>query len=564
MNGGGKNYFKISAAVFLVVMALAAAWHWGWPAYRQHKESRTLAGAQAAFGRGDYRSAWLGARMVLLLDSNSVPACRIMAGVAEVARSPVALDWWQRIAAFEPTVTNQLALAAAGLRFQNPPFPLTVQILNQLPDTATNLMAFQSVAAELALRMNRLADAERHMELALQLEPTNKTLQLNLAVLRLSSTNPAVVTEARKMLNGFRTDTNLGPAALRSLVAERLMHDDLPAAHDYSTQLLASAQVTLADRLQQLGILKRLQSPDLAAQLNAVQQTTATNAALAAQTASWMEANGFMTETVNWLNSLPAGIQSRTPVQLALVDYYIGTTNWQGLSKLTTKSDWGEMNFLRLAFLSHAWSELGQPVVADVTWSSAVNQANNQLGALNALLELAIRWNMKSEQENLLWRIVRRFPDAGWAQQNLERLYLSSGDTEKLYQLYSERLARFPQSTELKNDAAATALLLKTNLAQAFQWAADACAQSPTNPDVVSTFAYALHLQGRDSEGLAVLQKLKPAQLKQPSVALYYGVLLIAAGKGVEASPYLQIARSRGQLLPEEKQLLVEAEKAQQ
>jgi Flp pilus assembly protein TadD len=68
----------------------------------------------------------------------------------------------------------------------------------------------------------------------------------------------------------------------------------------------------------------------------------------------------------------------------------------------------------------------------------------------------------------------------------------------------------------------------------------------------------ALHLQGHDQDGLAVLQKLKPAQLEQPSIALYYGILLAATGKNAEAAAYFQIAQTQGRLLPEEKQLLTE------
>lgn len=68
--------------------------------------------------------------------------------------------------------------------------------------------------------------------------------------------------------------------------------------------------------------------------------------------------------------------------------------------------------------------------------------------------------------------------------------------------------------------------------------------------------AFALHLQGRDKQGLAVLEKLPPAQLAQPSVALYYGVLLAAAGNADQATPWLQIAQTKGRLLPEEQQLL--------
>jgi predicted Zn-dependent protease len=161
----------------------------------------------------------------------------------------------------------------------------------------------------------------------------------------------------------------------------------------------------------------------------------------------------------------------------------------------------------------------------------------------------------------LLWRILQRFPDARWAQDSLERLYFETGNTTGLYQLYLKQLPRSPQDVALKSNLAATALLLKTNLNQACQWAAEVYAQSPGNPDVVSTYAYALHLQGRNQEGLAAMQKLNHSQLEQRSVALYYGLLLSATGKASGAAPYLQIARTDGQLLPEEKQLLAETDK---
>jgi predicted Zn-dependent protease len=138
----------------------------------------------------------------------------------------------------------------------------------------------------------------------------------------------------------------------------------------------------------------------------------------------------------------------------------------------------------------------------------------------------------------------------------LERLYFDAGNTAGLYQLYSKQLPRSPQNAALKNNLAATALLLKTNLTQACLWAAEAYAQKTNEPVIVSTYAYALHLQGRDQEGLAALQKLKPEQLEQSSVALYYGVLLRAAGQTNEAARFLDIAQTQGSLLPEEKQLL--------
>jgi hypothetical protein len=277
-----------------------------------------------------------------------------------------------------------------------------------------------------------------------------------------------------------------------------------------------------------------------------------------------MEANGFLSETAGWLKTLPANIQTQPPVRLAFMDCYLASTNWLGLRTLTAKGDWGEIDYLRLALLSHAWSELGEPLVADGHWRSSVSEAGERLGALTALLELANRWQLPRAREDLLWRILRRFPDARWAQDSLERFYFDAGNTAGLYQLYLKQLPRSPRNETLKNNLAATALLLKTNLTQACQWASEVYAKAPTNADVVCTYAYALHLQGRNQEGLAALQKLEPSQLEHRSVALYYGVLLSATGRASEAAPYLQITRTNSHLLPEEKQLLVEMDKMKQ
>ena len=233
-----KQMLMAAAAVAL----LAAVWFWH-SYYRQFKEKHSVNQAQSFLARRDYRSAYLSARQALLINSNNVQACVIMARLADVAQSPTALDWQRRVAELEPTIENKLLLASAGLRYQSPPFPLTTQILGELPGVATNHVEFHVVSAELALRMNRMADAQAHLEAASRLQPTNRQFQINLAVIRLGSTNPEVSAGGRAALKGFLTDTNFAAQALRSLVADRLAQKDLPGAYDYSTQLLASAQV---------------------------------------------------------------------------------------------------------------------------------------------------------------------------------------------------------------------------------------------------------------------------------------------------------------------------------
>jgi hypothetical protein len=556
-----ENKFLKYWIIACVVAVVALAIYPGRAIYRHLKEKHGVAQAQVFFSKGDYRNAWLSVRQALQVNSNNVEACRIMAELSDAMHSPTTLDWCQQVVKLSPDITNKLLLASVGLRYQGPPYPLTRQILQDLSTNAAYRPDYHILSAELELSLHHMAEAETQFEAACQLEPTNRLFQLNLAVIRLGLTNSAAADDARAKLKQFSTDENLALPALRSLIADCLIHDNAEEALNYSTQLLTNAQATLNDRLQHLGILKRLQNPALTTQLNALQRDAATNATMAAQTASWMESNGFLGDTVGWLKSLPASIQSQTPVRLAFVDSYLNTTNWQGLRDLTAKDDWGEMDFLRLAFSSHAWSELGEPLMADGNWRSAVSEAGERLGALTALLDLATRWQLQHAREDLLWRILDRFPDAKWAQDGLERIYFDAGNTAGLYQLYAKQFPRAPQNVMLKNNLAATALLLKTNLNQAFQWASEVYGQSPNDPNVVCTYAYALQLQGRDQEGIAAMQKLKPSQLEQPSVSLYYGALLHASGHPAEAAPYLQIARSDSQLLPEEKRLLAEATK---
>jgi tetratricopeptide (TPR) repeat protein len=541
-----------------VLVVLAAGLLFGRPYYRQIKERHSVKQAQAFLERHDFRSAYLSARQALLINSNNVQACGIMVKLADVAQSPTALDWQRRVVELDPTIENKLLLASTGLRYQSPPFPLTTKILGELPGAATNHVEFYVVSSELALRMNRIADAQSFLESASRLQPTNLQFQMNIAVIRLGSTNPAESSGGRAALKGFLADTNYTPQALRSLVADCMVQKDLPGAFNYSTQLLASAQSTVGDRLQHLTILQQLQSAELPAQLKIAQQQSATNSAAAAATASWMIASGRSTDAADWLNSLNTAIRSQSPVRLALVNCYFADTNWLALMNFTSKGDWDEMDFLREAYLSHAWAQLDDPGAADGQWSAAVAKAGVRFGALTTLLGLANRWGLQREREDLLWQITKLFPAERGAWQELERDLFVAGDTRKLNQLYALLLSFFPQNADIKNNLAVTSLLLKTNLNQAYAWANEVHEQKPDDPGATSTYAYALHLQGRTQEGVEAMEKLKKDALEQPSIALYFGVLLSAAGEPDKAAHFLALARSGNTMLPEEKQLLSE------
>jgi len=555
-----KKRFRLwTAGIILVLLALAAAAWLSRPAYRHFKERRSAAQAQAFLASGNYPNAALSARQALMLNPTNVPACRVMATLADRSHNPVVLDFQRRIVQTEPTLENKLQLASAGLRYQSHPFPLTTQILDELAPVATNLASYHVVAASLALSLRRLDAAESHFETAIRLDPTNQLYEMNLAIVRLGGTNVAKAVSARTVLKQLRTDANLGLVALRALVVDRLAQKDAAAADDYSTQLLASARANLGDQLQSLGILQQLQRADFKARLQAVQQQTATNAPAVTQVAEWMQAHDLLAEEIFWLTNLPVTIQSQQPVRVALADAYLQGGDWPALRDFAAKGNWEEMDFLRLALLARAWAQLGVPQVADSNWGSAVNATDGRFGAMTTLLELAERWQLPREREDLLRRMVEIFPRERWVQQRLEQLYLADGNTAELNRLYARLAGLFPADAGYKNNLAFTSLLLQTNLPQAGQWAAEVYAANTNDAVITATYAFALHLQGRTKAGLAVLQNLDARLLQRPDVALYYGVLLAATGATNEAAPFLKIARSSHQWLPEEKQLLLAA-----
>ena len=76
-------------------------------------------------------------------------------------------------------------------------------------------------------------------------------------------------------------------------------------------------------------------------------------------------------------------------------------------------------------------------------------------------------------------------------------------------------------------------------------------AAEPENRTFACTYAFSLHLQGKTREGLEVMRKLKPEQLAVPSVAVYYGILLAAAGDVQASKEYLDKS-AKAYLMPEE------------
>ncbi|HWQ90701.1 MAG TPA: hypothetical protein VN673_03440, partial [Clostridia bacterium] len=294
------------ALCLLLMVALSAAWFIGRPTYRRHKETRAVQQAKEFIAKGDYRSASLSARQALLANPHNLDACRMMAELAEMAQSTNALEWLRRIAETAPTTENKLRLAAAALRFQPPPFPLTSNLLHEISATASNLPTFHLLSAERALKLNHVTDALAHFQCASRLEPSNELHRLNLAVLNLTSTNPAIATAARANLERLRSHTNLSAVALRWLIAECLRQGDRQTAQTHSEQLVADPRALFDDHLQHLAILHGLNSPNLQTRLQLTQARAGTNAVELYKLSAWMISRSKADAALHWIKSCPS------------------------------------------------------------------------------------------------------------------------------------------------------------------------------------------------------------------------------------------------------------------
>src|SRR5579859_473832 len=113
------------AALLLLIAGLCRAL----PRYRQYKQSRGMRQARGFLAAGDFANASVSARRVLQVNPRNVEACGFMARLAQLARSPSAIDWHRRIVEIDPTIGNRLELAACALRFEHLPCPLAAATL---------------------------------------------------------------------------------------------------------------------------------------------------------------------------------------------------------------------------------------------------------------------------------------------------------------------------------------------------------------------------------------------------------------------------------------------------
>ena len=494
---------------------------------------------------------------------DSLAALSILADTAERQNLEEAVAWRERIARLLPKdPESQLNLASAALRFGK--LDLAREALNRVSPSDRDSAAFHVVAGWLARAEGNFAEQEEQFAAAVKKEPKNDLYQFNLAALQIRSKDAEKSKNARDTLERLITIAPYRTGALRALLNDAVERNDRTAADSFAQQLQMSPEVTFGDYLLCLNFYQKLDEKKFRRLLEKVKPFAARNASDLASLIDWMNQNGLAGDVVKWVDKLPPAQLSSPPASVAVADAYATVKNWSRLKRWTRTGNWGDAEYLRLAYGAIAERHLrsGNDSSAksefETLWQSAAELSEEVPDHELMLARLATKSQLANQSEELWIRVEENPTMRREALDNLRQLYRAKDETTKLYTVLQRLHESSPNEAPITADLARLGLNLGENTESSHQLAKEAYDRAPNDVNCAVTYAFSLHRLGRNAEALAIIQSLPPEGLHDAHAAVYVALVLVEGNELEGAKDYIEAAEN-GKLYPEEKKLLEEA-----
>ena len=542
----------------LIAIILLIALFWGGhDLYVRWQERRLVRRAVSDIEHGNERDANLAARTVLELKPSSAAAARIMAQLAERAGDRSALEWRRKTAQLEPNSTDDaLALARCALQFND--IPTAERALGTVDEKGKATAAYHAASAFLAQTRQQEEKADSEWRAALQLAPEEKGYQLQLGILRVHAADPERHTSGEAILKALRSDDKQRALATRALINEGVVrHENVQHLLELARDLQAYPDATWSDRFLYLDFLRALHDPQFSSYLTELEKSTATKPPALAALLSWMSLKNLSLLALDFAKTLPAEVQEKWPVPLALAEVRVQLKDWRQLELAAENAQWGRFEFLRHAYLARALRAQDKPAAAEHEWAAAMKGASDQSESLLLLVRPVSEWGWEAETTDILWGLSKHPEKQKEAFLALYQHYAKAADTQGLYRVLVRLSELDSTNLNVENNLAQIALLLNANPEEARRLAADVYHKSPSNPAYMTTFAYSLLTQGDTKNAARIMRTLTEDQLADPTISVYYGICL-AAAKDEKARAYLDFGK-KANLLPEEKALIEKA-----
>jgi tetratricopeptide (TPR) repeat protein len=519
------------------------------------QQRRLLTSAQAFLQRGDLRSAMVSCQQLIQLNPHSIDAYGLLISIDEQVNSPRAITWASKIATLSKNDPNALIqVAAVALKFGET--EIAQEAVNRLPAGWRDAPVALSLQATIEVLSRRFHTAESLFERAARVDPSNLSYRLNLLKIRLQSQDTVKSDGARQELEQLTKDSTANREPLRALLQDARAHSQSDLALSIGQQLVSMPNAPLSDRLlllEELRVSRKDQFPPELAELQQAIQSSG-DAGLIFQLMSWQNSHGLYRESLDWKTELPGELADRFPIPLAEAEALMGLKDWAGLRRRITTADWGWMNYLRLAIYARVERELGIGQIQE-RWESALVATAGEWNAMTELANLAEHWGWKDQAAQAFWIIARQPQGQRIALKRLYRMYSDERNAHELYKVAKRILEIDPQDLVAVNNVASLGLLLDEDRDRAAKLAEDVYEKAPSIAAFRTTYAFALIKSRQPEKALQILQGFSADAANDPSIGLYYGLILAANDQNDAARPYLETALHSDRLFPEEASL---------
>jgi hypothetical protein len=340
--------------------------------------------------------------------------------------------------------------------------------------------------------------------------------------------------------------------------------NDRTAADSFAQQLQMSPEVTFGDYLLCLNFYQKLDEKKFRRLLEKVKPFAARNASDLASLIDWMNQNGLAGDVVKWVDKLSPAQLSSPPASVAVADAYATVKNWSRLKRWTRSGNWGDAEYLRLAYGAiaerHFRSDNDSSAKSEfeTLWQSAADLSEDVPDHELMLARLATKWQLANQREELWIRVEENPTMRREALDNLRQLYRAKDETTKLYAVLQRLHESSPNEAPITADLARLGLNLGENTESSHQLAKEAYDRAPKDINCAVTYAFSLHRLGRNAEALAIIQSIPTDGCTMPTRPFTIALVLFEAKRNQGAKDYMEAAEN-GKLYPEEKKLLEEA-----
>lgn len=536
----------------------------GYPAFQDFSRKRIVRIARVFVETGDFRSAYLLLDQHVKNHPENLEARRLLAKVLEEYGPGQGLAEWEALVKAEPdNAANQIGYIESALRVnQLQKLPEALAVLQKLQP---NGIGYYRLSAGLALVKGDMAALRQAVEGMASVEPDNVTTQFNLAALRINSSVPAEVTAARETLEKFAKGDVLRIRAALVLLNDaprRWPRETAPAKH-YALivrQLeLGKTPLDSPSGFMRTGAI-RIREPGLPVLLEYLQSQPSPTSEDVAQLAQWMIKIGQIREALVWLETLP-GKSRETPAALAsMAACAIGLESWDKLEQFLLLGAWGPVpgESVKYAFQARLLREQKNDSRAESVWNTALQSSAQSLPGLRALHRLAQLWRWPGKETQVLWTLVRRYPNDNLAWQKLVGQVLLSRDTAQVWRVYTAWVQAAPANIPAQIERVVLGLLVRPQEPGLANQAAEFFRAHPDNPGCRLAQALALWRGGLANEALIVLDAVQLNPASEPRVALTRGLVMASIGRRAESERMFALLKMES-MLPEETALIAAA-----